>query len=610
MSCKQFAGFIIALILCLTKLATSATTSLTIGGVFNVFDANGNVDLEKLQHLTAFQMAVDEINEDATILPNIQLNYVIRSVYDARDAVEVMREFVDEGAVGVVDAITGDASYALNEAANVEGLVLFNSQASSSFIPTAKYAYSFETNPIESYQSTAIRTMFCIQRFKRMIIYATQDDEYMQLVRVLSINSKCTIDIVGTYVFPFTQTDFTREIKEGLDDSVTAVFVFMPEDTAVRFMQQAHDLGLARKGVLLVGSSNLKSSSFIAKVADPTILKGFLTWTDFPLYPLYANAKGIKFVQNFAKLNSSVPTCANYMDDTGYRYLYRNGSASSGACVGLDTSTFTSPTMLTSNLAYTYDSVYALAHALDTLIKNNLTITADNLVTKVFTLKFAGASGQVSYSKGDPASAYDTRGNRAGGVYYMMYNYQIAGNTFYPVLVLSVELGPRGCVGLPNGYCKSAIFNSVDGTTPNGYPAYALAKPPSIIRIAGIFNLYDSNGVANKEQVECLAAFLMAVHDVNNKAEGTFNQLLPNSQVKVQAVLGSDFTELVSKAGSLNDDYFGAGVTGVVSALSSRVNLAANQVLTNNNIVQVNSVAVDVQQGSSCRRLDVVVEKC
>jgi ABC-type branched-subunit amino acid transport system substrate-binding protein len=590
---------IVTLLFCWTKFAISTTTSITIGGVFNIFDSNGIIANDKLQHLSAFLMAVDEINQNTTILPNIQLNYVIRSAYGDHDSITIINEFTSQGVVGVVNALTtDDESYALNEAANAAELVLFNSDASIDTTQTAKYAYSFETNPAQSYQSTVIRSLYCAAQIKRIIIYATLFDENLQLIQAMNVYSQCDIDIVSTYLFPVTATDFAREINKGIADSVTSVFVFMAEDTAARFIQQAYDLGLVRKGVSMVGSANLKSSSFIGRFADPSVLKGFITFNDFPLYSLYTSAKGVQFFQDFVKLNSSILTCARYADTTGYHYLYRNGSSSSGPCVGLDTSTFSSsPATLTTNLAYTYDSVYALVYALDALVKSSSAITADNLVTKVFDLNFAGASGAVSYSKGDSTLPFNTRGNRVGGLYFMMNNYQIAGNAFYPTLVTSVEHGPLGCVGLPDGFCKSYIFNSVDDTIPNGYPAYALATPPAIIRIGGIFNLYDDHGVANKQQVECLAAFLMAVRDVNNKVDGMFDHILPNSQVKVQTIFGSDFTNLVTKAGALTSDYFGAGVTGVVSALSSDVNLAVNKILTQNNVMQVNSVATEVQQG-------------
>jgi hypothetical protein len=56
-----------------------AVTDIIVGGIFNHFNSAGQIDNDQLEHLMAFLMAIDEINNDSTFLPGYNINYVIGS---------------------------------------------------------------------------------------------------------------------------------------------------------------------------------------------------------------------------------------------------------------------------------------------------------------------------------------------------------------------------------------------------------------------------------------------------------------------------------------------------------------------------------------------------
>ncbi len=64
--------------LCLGFLDFShGITDIVVGGMFNHFNSAGQIDYDQLEHLMAFLMAIDEINNNSTFLPGYTIQYVI-----------------------------------------------------------------------------------------------------------------------------------------------------------------------------------------------------------------------------------------------------------------------------------------------------------------------------------------------------------------------------------------------------------------------------------------------------------------------------------------------------------------------------------------------------
>lgn len=69
--------------------------------------------------------------------------------------------------------------------------------------------------------------------------------------------------------------------------------------------------------------------------------------------------------------------------------------------------------------------------------------------------------------------------------------------------------------------------------------------------LGGLFSLFDLDGNLDPVQVENLAAFLMAVKEINNKTDGIADDMLVNTQVKFQIEYGNSFLNAVESSAAL-----------------------------------------------------------
>jgi ABC-type branched-subunit amino acid transport system substrate-binding protein len=594
------------LIICVRSSALVPST-INLGGIFNIYDANGVADTKAMQHMSAFLLAIDQINKRTDILPNTTINYVIRNAYDLAGADIAVDIMSDQGVPAVISSLSSSESYNINVVANANEVVTLNSGRSSEISSTKDFQYSFQTSPLESYQGKLFQRLLCDssdRNYSRVIVYASGDVDNFQIIDSLQNGEKCFVQIVNVYTFPslVASSSFTTAINRGIEDQVTTVYVMMPEDMAAAFISEAYRHGLLRLGVSLICSSNLLTDSFISKLGNPDHeLKGMFIVDDFPYFNIRTTQQGNKFLNSFINQSSTLATCGSVVDVTGYRYLYRNGSAASGPCIGLDYSSYqVDPSLISFEIAYTYDSVYAWAYAADSLLKQGASVIGSNLAPALIDLSFRGATGGINYSPGifnpDYHFLFNRHGDRAGGFSFLLYQYHSASNSLNPVSVINADRGVIGCFDLPELTCSDFEFNTADNTPPDGYPPYTQSTLPDILRVAGMFSIYDEN-LARQEQIECLAAFVMAIKEVNNKADGIFDDLLPLTQIKFQVVLGSDYPLLISTANKFYKYQFSYGVRGLVSAINSGISSSINEFFTNLKFFQVNSKSTNVKEG-------------
>jgi hypothetical protein len=159
---------------------------IKIGGYFNIINPNNQsqFDSEQAQSMAAFLMAIREINNNSTILPNYELRTVVRSgsssFTGASSAAQFLghqaqfSDFSDEnlfisqsniGADVVVGAGDDIQTIAMNQIFNGRKLIQVHTLAQASQLAVgASYPYKIATVPVESFQgersspsSTAVR---------------------------------------------------------------------------------------------------------------------------------------------------------------------------------------------------------------------------------------------------------------------------------------------------------------------------------------------------------------------------------------------------------------------------------------------------------------------
>jgi len=138
--------------------------------------------------------------------------------------------------------------------------------------------------------------------------------------------------------------------------------------------------------------------------------------------------------------------------------------------------------------------------------------------------------------------------------------------------------------------CELPIFKTKDNLPAKDYPAYSKTFYPNVIKLGGIFNIFNINGLPDPMQAQCLAAFLLAVKEINAD-----KSILPNTQIVTGVVRGLRLIGSSDAARKLAHTYFGGtGVDIVVSAGGDLETDVTNQIFAQTHIIQVNGLAQSV----------------
>jgi ABC-type branched-subunit amino acid transport system substrate-binding protein len=117
-----------------------------------------------------------------------------------------------------------------------------------------------------------------------------------------------------------------------------------------------------------------------------------------------------------------------------------------------------------------------------------------------------------------------------------------------------------------------------------------LCSPPSEVYLGGLFGGLVSGGNPIVENIEHLAAFMMAVKEINDKHDGVYDDILPDTTIKVAIYDGSALKTAASGMIGFTSAFNGEGVFGVVNALPTDQSLYVSELSTKLKIPMVLSV--------------------
>jgi hypothetical protein len=89
----MLAYFVIVACVCFIQYVVGMRTVVKIGGLFNPFDENGQPIFNEIQAIAAFKLAIDEINNDTSILPEYELRGIVHDVYDIPSSVNSILDY-------------------------------------------------------------------------------------------------------------------------------------------------------------------------------------------------------------------------------------------------------------------------------------------------------------------------------------------------------------------------------------------------------------------------------------------------------------------------------------------------------------------------------------
>jgi hypothetical protein len=126
---------------------------------------------------------------------------------------------------------------------------------------------------------------------------------------------------------------------------------------------------------------------------------------------------------------------------------------------------------------------------------------------------------------------------------------------------------------------------------------FSLQTLPNVFRIGGYFSPFNSTGHPNFQQAQSLAAFIMAINEIN--ANPSF---LPNTKIEFGIAGGNGFLGAIEAGLELTRKKFnGAGVDIIVSAGADEEAFSFSQYLNSLRKIHLETVSMTAQmnQGAS-----------
>ena len=589
--------------------ACSATTNITIGGLFSIFDANGDVDHDQLEHLGAFLLAIDEINADSSILPNHHLNYAIRSGVNAHGAANAALSVLTlPNLGGIISSFHNAEASTATKLAGSDHVMTVNSMTDDTMFGTAsEYPYKAQVIPIEAYEGKVMQSILCQENEVRVAIFDSEDLFGLRYVQELIHDKYCHITPLVTRSLASWDDDFDEPIEAALASGASIFLIFLSNpDQAAGLLESGYDHHLFREGTQIF----MMHHDFVEHIHDgypvAEMLKGLLVVEFYPIYGLLYSPEGQHFVNLWNNTTPLSTDCTEVMDSTFTQFL----KASDGSCAHLNYTDYAiGNSSLNDYTALTYDATYALAHGLHNYCNDiadcSGAIDGYDLELAIFAnVSFQGATGLVDIFEGELDMERYAEGNREAGLHYIVYNFQEDAynldphDAFVPVKVWSPEDGLTYCPTAMS--CGSVIYNTHDNGPASAYPPYAFESFPEVVKIGGLFSVFNGDGSIDVQQAENLAAFLMAIEEINNKTDGIMDDILPNSQL-VYAVSNDAYGDIETVAGAeyFLDAFFHSGVVGTVISVPSAHTEAANMVFTETHVFSVYSEANTTAYGNA-----------
>ena len=140
-------------------------------------------------------------------------------------------------------------------------------------------------------------------------------------------------------------------------------------------------------------------------------------------------------------------------------------------------------------------------------------------------------------------------------------------------------------------------FNTINSKTPESLPPYTTATFPQYIKLGGLFNAFSfSDGSINLAHVEKMHAFLMAVRHINDKHDGIYDDILPNTTIVIKNC-DNNFNGGAIAMSEMFVGFGGSGVHAVVGGLDNDATVAMDRMNINHKIVQIHSTATTAEFG-------------
>ena len=431
-------GNALAFLVSLVKLFGTASvggatsrTDILIGGLFNAFywEADNVITRDDIncQHLAAFMMAVDEVNNKKDGIYDDLLNnrshvnmalshgqnyvrtYPANKYFDGTASVYKISSCCLSKSVGAVETTSLLAqATASTSSLNSFGTVSMLSTSTSSVFNDA---HTFPTN-LQIAASTfgeatvLVKLLSAKNGWMKTVFFITTDvvgiDSYAAFAME---NEKTKIQNLGNFFINIGSTNMTAEINDAKATGGRIFVFFLDGTTAGRLLEQGYNAGLFNERTQVVATSTSdivgirNALTPAGRLNEANILRGFMSTAPHPEY-YFQSPLGQSFVTRFRNLPptmtvdpvSNATTCSvrtTVKGDGSYDYRQTGNSTftkiTDQLCLGIKSfkrfkqdGSNIDPTVM-----YTYDAVYTFLIAANGLLTAGAAVTATSLYTYI-----------------------------------------------------------------------------------------------------------------------------------------------------------------------------------------------------------------------------------
>jgi hypothetical protein len=425
----------------------SAPPVMGLGGLFTPFTPSGHRDLAQAEHLAAFLMAINDINDKTDgiyddLLPHTNLTYNIQGSSSLIGATQEFFNLIEASSgaplFSVVSALDNDDMLVIAQLAGKTGTQILTTVSDSgeyydvNWCPTVTNVAA-----LQSREGVAIQNLICLFTNK-LVIFVGTGIEDITAMSEFTDESVCALDIFANIVIRSELSDFAVEIARAKSFGARSFVFFLPAWQVAGLLEQGYAAGLFHEGIVISMTSRgvANITEYFSPGADiPRLMMSTFSYHYAPEYFMNKTAEAVSFADRWRKqphtagrIVNGEMTCNSALDGDGDFYLYKHLDRLTNAtvCTGLNFSEYDELGFnIQSNTGLTYDATVLAAMALDFAIRNDLdysdySVLQDIVVNNV---TFAGVTGPFILSKGFEQYQRAGRNTRVGGTIFKIANF-------------------------------------------------------------------------------------------------------------------------------------------------------------------------------------------
>eukprot|EP01041_Mallomonas_annulata_P015518 gene15518-32795_t len=261
---------------------------INIAGIFTPFNASFGQDITGVQSLSAFLMAIREINSKNDILPNHILNITVRTPLGFSETVKTTidiqtRAFNGLGVDAFVTALPYITTAALNNVINENYRKLYITTVTGAVALSPKDvgSYKIRTVPADAYNGMLIQDLVTNTfRYKKVSIFYGYDETSLRTSIENGDKTYGEMMFLSSHAFQTKTEDFSEYINAAKASGSQVFIIFADPVAGARLLEQGYNMGLFKEGTQIFGSEQMTAGQpwkYMSKDADvPAIMKGYI----------------------------------------------------------------------------------------------------------------------------------------------------------------------------------------------------------------------------------------------------------------------------------------------------------------------------------------------